>query len=75
VVKVQWDSLYVRLLDPRTGQLLREHVRQNAAGIGSKKRTGRKGHHFARPNYCGEPVGPEPTSVRSARPSIASKAG
>jgi hypothetical protein len=25
---VQWDSLYVRLLDPRTGQLLREHVRQ-----------------------------------------------
>jgi transposase len=28
VVKVQWDSLYVRLLDPRTGQLLREHIRQ-----------------------------------------------
>jgi transposase len=27
-VRVQWDSLYVRLLDPRTGQLLREHVRQ-----------------------------------------------
>jgi len=28
VMKVQWDSLYVRLLDPKTGQLLREHVRQ-----------------------------------------------
>ena len=28
VVKVQWDSLYVRLLDPKGGQLLREHVRQ-----------------------------------------------
>ena len=27
-VRVQWDSLYVRLLDPQTGQLLREHVRQ-----------------------------------------------
>ena len=27
-VKVQWDSLYVRLLDPKTGQLLREHIRQ-----------------------------------------------
>jgi transposase len=28
LVNLQWDDLYVRLLDPRTGQLLREHVRQ-----------------------------------------------
>ena len=27
-VNVQWDRLHVRLLDPRTHQLLREHVRQ-----------------------------------------------
>jgi transposase len=27
-VNVQWDELYVRILDPKTGQLLREHVRQ-----------------------------------------------
>ena len=27
-VQVQWDALFVRLLDPRTGQLLREHLRQ-----------------------------------------------
>jgi transposase len=27
-VHVQWDSLHVRILDPRTGALLREHVRQ-----------------------------------------------
>ena len=27
-VRVQWDSLFVRLLDPSTGLLLREHVRQ-----------------------------------------------
>ena len=27
-VQVQWDGLNVRLLDPRTGQLLREHLRQ-----------------------------------------------
>jgi transposase len=26
-VQVQWNALHVRLLDPRTGQLLREHVR------------------------------------------------
>jgi hypothetical protein len=28
MVRVQWDDLFVRLLDPKTGQLLREHVRQ-----------------------------------------------
>jgi hypothetical protein len=27
-VQVQWDSHQVRLLDPQTGQLLREHLRQ-----------------------------------------------
>jgi transposase len=27
-VKVQWDELYVRILDPKNGLLLREHVRQ-----------------------------------------------
>lgn len=27
-VKVQWDERLVRVLDPRTGQLLREHLRQ-----------------------------------------------
>jgi transposase len=28
VVRVQWDELFVRLLDPKTGQLRREHVHQ-----------------------------------------------
>src|SRR5881392_3234978 len=28
LVKVQWDLLHVRILDPRTHELLREHVRQ-----------------------------------------------
>src|SRR5690349_8066412 len=28
VVRVQWDELFVRLLNPKTSQLLREHVRQ-----------------------------------------------
>lgn len=27
-VKVQWDGMFVRILDPKTGQLMREHVRQ-----------------------------------------------
>jgi transposase len=28
IVRVQWNQIYVRLLDPKTGQLLREHLRQ-----------------------------------------------
>ena len=31
-VKVQWDNLHVRILDPNTHQLLREHVRQKRGG-------------------------------------------
>ncbi len=31
-VKVQWDTLHVRILDPNTYQLLREHVRQKRGG-------------------------------------------
>ena len=31
-VPVQWDERHVRLLDPRTGQLLREHLRQQRGG-------------------------------------------
>ena len=35
-LSVQWDGLHVRILDPNTGELLREHVRQ------------KKGHHRMR---------------------------
>jgi len=31
-VKVQWDALHVRILHPRTNQLLREHLRQRRGG-------------------------------------------
>jgi transposase len=31
-VKVQWNQVCVRLLDPKTGQLLREHFRQKRGG-------------------------------------------
>jgi transposase len=32
LVKVQWDGLHVRILDPATHQLLREHIRQQRGG-------------------------------------------
>jgi len=32
LVHVQWDELFVRILDPRSGQLLREHLRQKRGG-------------------------------------------
>jgi transposase len=31
-VAVQWDALYVRILDPTTGRLVREHVRHKRGG-------------------------------------------
>jgi transposase len=31
-VKAQWNDFYVRLLDPKTGQLLREHFHQKPGG-------------------------------------------
>ena len=31
-VAVQWDDLHVRILDPKTGELLREHLRQKPGG-------------------------------------------
>ena len=31
-VHVQWDAMYVRLLDPRTGELLREHLSGKRGG-------------------------------------------
>jgi hypothetical protein len=34
-VKVQWDELFVRILDPKTGLLLREHVRLHSATLSS----------------------------------------
>lgn len=37
LVNVQWNDLYVRLLDPRTGELLREHVRQKRGGYRIQK--------------------------------------
>jgi transposase len=32
LVQVRWDELFVRILDPKSGQLLREHVRQKRGG-------------------------------------------
>jgi transposase len=32
-VQVQWDGRHVRLLDPRSGQLLREHLRGERVGL------------------------------------------
>src|SRR6201981_1400289 len=36
-VKVQWDELCVRILDPKTGLLLREHIRQKRGGYRIEK--------------------------------------
>jgi hypothetical protein len=43
-VHVQWDAMYVRLLDPRTGELLREHL------------SGKRGGHRIRDADPGSPT-------------------
>ena len=69
-VDVQWDSMYVRLLDPRTGELLREHLEQKRGGhrIREADRPRRTPQHTV---ACWRgPTRPEPASARSATPSI-----
>jgi len=62
-VRVQWDALYVRLLDPRTGQLLREHLRapRGAHRIQdqdrSRKTPSSVSHLLARADRAGAHVG------------------
>jgi len=55
---VQWDELHVRILDPKTGELLREHVRQ------------KKGRHRQRPEDR-PPKTPETTVRLLARACVA----
>jgi len=44
----QWDAMFVRLLDPRTGVLLREHLGQNRGATASATRTVRGALRFLR---------------------------
>ena len=73
-VPVQWDELYVRILDPQTGQLLREHVRQKRGWyrIQEQDHSQRQTAAGFR-SCCGEPNAPGLTSAPSANISITTK--
>ena len=71
-VNVQWDELYVRILDPQNGLLLREHVRQKRGWYRIQKEDRPQHMPLQVPSYCGEPDEPVLTSVRSAALFIAS---
>ena len=73
LVNVQWDDLFVRLLDPRTGQLLREHVRQKRGRYRIKPEDYPKRAPLGTCSCWREPNAPELISAPSARPSIAPK--
>ena len=47
-VQVQWDDLHVRILDPKTGQLLREHLRAPRGHHRIDDATGRRAHRRPR---------------------------
>ena len=46
VVQVRWDELFVRILDPKSGQLLREHVRQKRGGYRFREEDASLRHPF-----------------------------
>ena len=71
-VNVQWDAMYVRLLDPRTGELLREHLAASVAVIASAMRTAPGARRNIRINCWREHIRQEPTSAPSAMQSTSS---
>jgi DNA replication protein DnaC len=73
-VHVQWDAMYVRLLDPRTGELLREHLSRSVAAIASAMRIARGAHRRSCFNCWRGPTRPEPASARFATPSMLARA-
>ena len=74
VLRVQWDELYVRLLDPMTGLLLREHVRQKRGWYRIKEEVHPKRTPLRTPQLLWRAVAPDRTSAPSVMPSIVSKA-
>jgi len=73
MVRVQWDELFVRLLDPKTGQHCVSTCARNAAGTASSPRITPSAHRCALRNCSGARVVPARTSARSATPSTANR--
>ena len=70
LVKVQWDALHVRILDPRTHQLLREHVRQQRGRHRIRAEDNPKKTPFSTAQLLAAPPAPDLTSAHSVKPSI-----
>ena len=73
-VDVQWDAMFVRLLDPRTGELLREHLSTSVADIVSAMRIVRVARRRRYFNCWRVRTRQEPTSALSATPSMLARA-
>ena len=69
LVKVQWDALHVRILDPKTHQLLREHVRQKRGWYRIQEEDHPKKTPLSTTQLLWRaPPAPDLTSARSAKP-------
>lgn len=73
LVKVQWDALHVRIVDPRTNQLLREHIRQKRGWYRIKIEDYPRKCRSALLSCCGELAAPEHRSACSATPCFTGK--
>jgi len=50
-VQVQWNTTHVRLLNPVTGQLLREHLRQERGRHRTTMKIVRRARRYRRSSY------------------------
>ena len=73
-VQVQWDDLHVRLLDPKTGQLLREHLRTRRGFHRIEEADRPHARRRPRRRCFAVRTPPARTSARSASRSTAPKA-
>jgi hypothetical protein len=73
LVKVQWDGLHVRILDPHTNQLIREHSRQIRGSYRINEEDYPKKPPLSTVRCWPEPPKLAPTSANSVVPSITNK--
>ena len=69
-VHVQWNAAHVRLIDPLSGQLLREHLRQQRGRHRIQEQDRPTRTPLSTNSYCAAPKSPDRTSVRCAGPCI-----
>lgn len=73
-VHVQWNEAHIRLIDPRNGQLLRQHLRQQRGRHRIQEEVGLRELRFRLSSCSDEPKSPETISAHYVGPCTMHKA-